>query len=173
MARVLRGRERELTVLRESLARGRRGEATALALVGEAGMGKSALLRALGSEAAATGWRVLATAGEEFGRHIPYRCIAELVSGLPRVPNDERRAIVEHQAVPSGLDITPLVFHSALLEILSDVADAQPLAMLIDDAAWLDDASSSAIAFVLRRLHREKWPCSSPTAAQRSPGGHP
>ena len=119
-------------------------------------MGKSALLRALGSEAAATGWRVLATAGEEFGRHIPYRCIAELVSGLPRAPNDERRAIVEHQAVPSGLDITPLVFHSALLEILSDAADAQPLAVLIDDAAWLDDASSSAIAFVLRRLHRDK-----------------
>ena len=114
MARALRGRVR-LTVLRESLARGRRGEATALALVGEAGMGKSALLRVLGSEAAATGWRVLATAGEEFGRHIPYRCIAELVSGLPRVPNDERRAIVEHQAVPSGLDITPLVFHSALV----------------------------------------------------------
>ena len=39
----------------------------------------------------------------------------------------------------------------AVLSLLADVADARPLACLIDDAQWLDRASMQVLAFVARR----------------------
>jgi DNA-binding CsgD family transcriptional regulator len=43
----------------------------------------------------------------------------------------------------------------ALLSLLSEVADEQPLVCLIDDVQWLDRASVQCLAFVARRLMAE------------------
>ena len=43
----------------------------------------------------------------------------------------------------------------ALLSLLSDVAEEQPLVCVVDDAQWLDHASAQALAFVARRLAAE------------------
>ena len=44
----------------------------------------------------------------------------------------------------------------AVLSLLSEVAEEQPLVCLVDDAQWLDRASAQALAFVARRLLAER-----------------
>ncbi len=44
----------------------------------------------------------------------------------------------------------------AVLSLLADGAEEQPLACVIDDAHWLDRASRQALAFVARRLLAER-----------------
>ena len=43
----------------------------------------------------------------------------------------------------------------AVLGLLSEVAEQQPLLWIVDDAQWLDEASSQTLAFVARRLGAE------------------
>ena len=43
----------------------------------------------------------------------------------------------------------------AVLSLLSDVAEEQPLMCLVDDEQWLDHASAQILAFVARRLGAE------------------
>ena len=43
----------------------------------------------------------------------------------------------------------------AVLGLLSDVAEEKPLLWIVDDAQWLDEASSQTLAFVARRLGAE------------------
>ena len=43
----------------------------------------------------------------------------------------------------------------AVLSLLSDVAEEEPLVCLVDDEQWLDRASAQALGFVARRLGAE------------------
>jgi DNA-binding CsgD family transcriptional regulator len=147
---VMSGREDELATIHQVLAAAADGRAATMLLRGAPGIGKTALLRAVGADAGTAGWVVLQTAGHEFGQHRPRQSVRDLLADLHRQRSNDARQLRVDRAM------TPLDFHAQLLTELTDAAVSQPILVLLDDAHWLDDASTLALAFVLRRLDRDR-----------------
>lgn len=129
------GRERELAGLREQLELVWAGEPRLVAVTGEAGIGKTALVRRF--VGTADGVRVLWASGAESEAQLPYGVVAQLGS----IPD-------------AGAD--PLVVGSALLDVLGEAQDAGPVAVVVDDAQWADLPSARALTFALRRLRVDR-----------------
>jgi DNA-binding CsgD family transcriptional regulator len=132
-----------------------RGDAGALVVLGEAGIGKSALLANLAGYARARGLRVLSAAGQERESSLAFGgllqllrpTLAELLARPGRHADELRAAIgLAPRAAHSNL----LQISTALLELLAGPADGT--VVLVDDAQWLDSASLDVLAFAARSL---------------------
>jgi DNA-binding CsgD family transcriptional regulator len=128
-----------------------------LVLRGEAGIGKTALLEHLA--AGAHDFQVGRAAGVESEMELAHAglhqlCVpfADRIDGLPGPQRDALAAAFGRRA---GDAPNPFLVGLAVLGLLSDVAEDKPLLWIIDDAQWLDHASSQALAFVARRLGAE------------------
>ncbi|XVU28935.1 ATP-binding protein [Actinoplanes sp. CA-054009] len=154
---MLRGRDRERAALAELLDGAREGRSAALALRGEAGVGKTALLDDL--VAAATGFRIVRGSGSEAERELPYAGLHQLcapLSGhLDRLPGPQRDALATTLGLHAGPAPAPLLVSLAVLGLLAEAAAGQPLLCVVDDAQWLDQASAQALGFTARRLATE------------------
>lgn len=155
---VLRGRSRELDAIEDLIAGvGERGGA--LMLLGEAGIGKSALLDAARDLAAARGMRTLSMTGVESEAHLPFaglhRLLGPTLAQLDRLPAPQRAAV--EAAFGLSNDGASDFFRIALgaLELLSEAALSSPLLLVVDDAQWLDPATFDVLAFVARRIQLE------------------
>ena len=154
------GREEELSRLRELLAPPYQ-ESQVLLLLGDPGVGKTALLAEAARVARSAGTRVLAAAGRESeqdlafaGLHQLLRPALDRVAGLPARQAEALRgafALSEHPVPPDAL-LTGI----AVLTLLSALSDDGPLLVAADDAQWLDRASLDALAFAARRLESEQ-----------------
>ena len=129
-----------------------------LVIRGEAGIGKTALLRYGARQA--SGFRVAQIAGVEAEMELPFagRPSALRADARParRAPGAAARR-AERRARP-GAPATPpdrFLVALAVLSLLSAVAEERPLLCLVDDAQWLDAASSQVLGFVARRLLAE------------------
>jgi DNA-binding CsgD family transcriptional regulator len=159
-SRLLLGRDRELAVLATTLDEARHGPAAAL-IVGEAGIGKTALLGAVADVATQRAYRVLRAAGGEVERTLPYAAIGDLLERvadefLGDLPVRQRHAL-EAALVrgPHGGRAEPRPIAAAVLAALRGLAERQPLLLLLDDVHWLDASSARALAFSVRRFDRE------------------
>lgn len=155
---MLVGRESEMSRLRALLDDARGGRGAAVVLHGEAGVGKSTLLRELQPEAEAHDLRVLRTSGIEAESPLAFgalhRLLLPLLDRLDRLPSPQARAIAAVFGLADsrdGDDDRFLVFLAAL-GLVSDAAEESPVLCVIDDAQWLDDASQSALLFMARRI---------------------
>ena len=74
---MLLGREHELLEIQTALDKARSGESAVLALVGESGIGKTALLDQ--SAQSAAGMRILRARGIESEAQIPFASLLELI----------------------------------------------------------------------------------------------
>jgi DNA-binding CsgD family transcriptional regulator len=154
---ALHGRDDECDVLDRLLNDVRAGQSQVLVLRGEAGVGKSTLLEYV--EQGASGCRVARAAGVEYEMELAYAGLHQLCApalGLrERLPEPQRDAL----ETAFGLSAKPppdrFVVGLAVLGLLSEAADEQPLVCVVDDAHWLDKASAQTIAFVARRLLAE------------------
>jgi DNA-binding CsgD family transcriptional regulator len=152
--RPMIGRDEELRTLRGLLADAAGGHGSALLVHGTAGVGKSALLRAIGAEATESGFKVLAAAGVETERWLPFAALQLLLlpaaDAIENLPSLHRTALVD---AFSATQTEPQIFRVALavLELLADETDRQPLLLLVDDVHWIDSSSRDVLRFVARR----------------------
>src|SRR5438874_5056496 len=154
---TFRDRDLERTALDRLLDGVRVGEGRVLVIRGEAGVGKSALLDYLTERA--SDCRVAQAAGSEYEAELAYAGLHQLCAAMlelrERLPAPQREAL----ETAFGLAVNPppdrFVVGLALLGLLSEVAEKQPLVCVVDDAQWLDETSAQALAFVARRLLAE------------------
>src|SRR3954453_8988903 len=156
--RQLLGRQREQAVLERLLETAREGHGGVLVLHGDPGVGKTALLQYAVDTANA--FRVVRTSGVEGETELDYAALQQLCSPLlaliERLPRPQRDALRVAFGLSSGRPPSPFMVGLAVLGLLSEEAEQQPLLCMVDDAQWLDDASDAALAFVARRLLAEK-----------------
>jgi len=131
----------------------------AIALEGDAGIGKSTLWRAAVEEARGRGWRVLSSRPAESEQALAHAGLGDLLDGvmldevLPALTAPRRRALevalLIEDAPGGGVDQRALgVAVRSALELLAE----DGLVIAIDDLQWLDATSASAVGFALRRL---------------------
>ncbi|MEA2478245.1 MAG: hypothetical protein QOJ07_167, partial [Thermoleophilaceae bacterium] len=151
---MLLGRERELGEIERALALARTGTSSALALVGEPGIGKTALLAHAAKSAA--GMQLLRARGIESEAQIPFASLLELLRpalGLvDRIPEPQAEALSNALALRRGPAQERFAVGAATLSLLAAHAEQRPVAVLVDDAQWLDDSSTQALLFAFRRL---------------------
>jgi hypothetical protein len=88
--------------------------------------------------------------GASFSRQV----LRPLLPGLHRLPDPQAAAL----RAAFGLDadaVDPFLLSLAGLTLLSHACAQTPLALLVDDAQWLDPTSADILVFIARRLEAE------------------
>src|SRR3989442_6732340 len=156
-ATALTGRRSECDVLDRLIEAVGAGESSALVVRGEAGVGKTALLEYLVEQT--PGFRVVRAAGVQSEMELAFAGLHQLLASM--LDRLEGLAVPQSEALRTafGLSSGPapdrFFVGLAVLNLLSDVAEEQPLLCMVDDEQWLDRASADVLAFVARRLDRE------------------
>ena len=155
---MLLGRDQEQQALVRLLENARAGRSRVLAIVGEAGIGKSALLAY--TEEQAVGMTVLRARGVQSEAHIPFAGLFELLR--PTLPWISQIPAPQAEALESALALRPAIapgsapgrfaVGAATLSLLAAYSEKAPIAVLVDDAQWLDGSSADALLFAFRRL---------------------
>ncbi|WP_229075036.1 AAA family ATPase [Actinoplanes sp. DH11] len=152
------GRDAELALLDHLLTDAAAGSGAALVIRGEPGIGKTALLDCLERSASQQRMRVLRSVGAESESQLPYAAIHQLLhplfDGIGDLPPVHRSALRTAVGLEDG---EPDVFAVALavLELVTESAVGQPVALILDDLHWFDRASGDVLAFLARRVATE------------------
>ena len=153
----LQGRSGEHARLDRLLENVRGGQSAVLVIRGEAGVGKTALLRHAAERA--SGFRVAQIAGVESEMELPYaglhQLCAPMLERLDALPEPQRVALSVALGLAPGDPPDRFLVALATLGLMSATAEARPMLCVADDFQWLDDATAQAIGFVARRLLAE------------------
>ncbi|MFD8142246.1 AAA family ATPase [Streptomyces sp. NPDC059708] len=144
----------ELETLLRHAAEARAGAARAVLVRGPAGIGRTRLLTLARDRLAACGYTVRYAAGPPDGpargRTVDTLLPPPPGAPAPAAPRDPHRDAapgdVHHDAAPGDLHRDRHLIHRRALDLLA----AGPLALLVDDAQWCDEASLHSAAFLLR-----------------------
>jgi DNA-binding CsgD family transcriptional regulator len=154
---MLLGRKGETATLDRLLAGAKSGDSAVLALRGEAGTGKTALLDYAAESA--EGYRIVRAVGMESEMELPFAGLHQLcgtlLDRLEQLPAPQRDALGTAFGLSSGAQPDRFLISLAVLSLLSDAAEERPVLCLVDDAQWLDRSSALVLSFVARRLHAD------------------
>lgn len=156
---TLVGRGDEQAVI-EDLLSGVRLRGGSLLIRGDAGVGKTALLDFARQHAAECEMRVLSAAGSIFESRLPLGALHQLIRPILRFAT---KTSTHHRSTLNaafGLTSDPIPEYYAtalaVLDLLAEVAQEQPLLVLADDVQWMDDTTERVLAFVARRLTSDR-----------------
>jgi DNA-binding CsgD family transcriptional regulator len=148
------GRASERAVLDEMIRRVRAGDGESVVMLGEAGVGKTALTDYIARQVADC--RVARLAGTESESAMPLAGVHQLcgpmLEHLGALPAPQQRALRYSFGLESGNAPDLFVVALAVLALLAEVASERPLICLVDDAQWLDAPSRRLLGFVGRRV---------------------
>jgi DNA-binding CsgD family transcriptional regulator/tetratricopeptide (TPR) repeat protein len=151
------GRRSECEALDQLLTDALAGRSQVIVVRGEAGVGKSALLRYLSEQVA--GWTVATAVGVESEMELAYSGLHQLcgpmLDHLDRLPVPQSEALATVFGQRTGPPPDRFLVGLAALTLFAEIAEEQPLVCIIDDAQWLDRASAQILGFVARRLLAE------------------
>jgi DNA-binding CsgD family transcriptional regulator len=158
-------RERELAAVDSLIHRAAHGGTSFVVVTGPAGIGKTRFLDAVERRARGAGLDVLGAVGAELERPLAFGGAVQLFEAPLRAASDEQRAELLEGAARLGGEL--LGFGAGrLAEAIGDsnfaalhglywlcvnLAAHSPLALLIDDAHWLDDQTLAWIEYLARR----------------------
>jgi DNA-binding CsgD family transcriptional regulator/tetratricopeptide (TPR) repeat protein len=158
---ILLGRGREREVLDCALDSARDGLSGVLVLRGEPGAGKTALLEY--AVARSGDLRLARVAGIESEMDLGFAAVHQLLlpflERLDRLPVPQRDALRTILGLEAGGHANRFLVGLAILTLLTDAAEEQPLLLIVDDAHWLDRESAEVLAFVARRLYADAVTC--------------
>ncbi len=152
------GRDDELNAIRSLLA----SPSGVVVIEGEAGIGKTTLLRAGVAEARALGHAVLETSATGAETRLSFSALRDLLDDVfdriaDELPPPRRRApaVTLLREEPGASAPDPGAIGVSLLTALRVLAAQAPVLVAIDDVQWLDTGSATPISYVLRRLRDE------------------
>lgn len=160
--KVLFDREPELERLGARLAAAAAGSGAVVAIEGEPGIGKSALLATVADLAEARSLKVLRARGAELERDFPYGIVRQLFEvPLASMPGRQRKNVlagaaalaapVLEQVVPERELPQQSVLHG-LYWLTANLAADAPLLVCVDDAHWADQPSLRFLSYLGRRV---------------------
>src|SRR5262245_54126063 len=125
------GRDREVAALRRTAAEAQRGHGRVVALVGEAGVGKSRLVWEVSRTLSAEGWLILEGGCLSYGRSSAYLPVVEMLRPYFEVLPSEDSGLVRHKIAAHLLALDPsLALYLPAFLTLFDVP--------VDDVRWRD-----------------------------------
>ena len=126
------GRQMEIEALQQALARAETGHGHIVAMVGEAGVGKSRLVYEFVHSHHLTGWRVLESASVSYGKATPYFPVLDLLKRYVHVEESDDlrtiRAKVTGQVLTLDEALQEVI--PALLSLLDALPDDSPFLKL-------------------------------------------
>jgi DNA-binding CsgD family transcriptional regulator len=167
---VVVGRDAELGVLRAALGAAADGAGGLVFLTGEAGIGKSRLVREVASDAQARDVPVVAGRAVPGGASTPYRPLTEALLQALRnrsVPDDQDLApwlaalgaIVPQLGGEGHGDATPTVRGEAVLRLLRRLAKPGGLVVVLEDLHWADPDTLAVIEYLVDNIWCEPLLC--------------
>jgi DNA-binding CsgD family transcriptional regulator len=151
---LLVGRSAERDRIERLLEDARRGRSGVLVVRGEAGIGKTALLRHAVERAETM--TVARAAGVESEAELEFSGLLEvcrpLLPWLDGLPEHQAEALRGALGLAPARATERFAVGAATLGLLAAAAEENPLLVVVDDAHWLDDASADALRFAARRL---------------------
>ena len=166
------GREAEIDQLREILRRAWAGQGHAVAVVGEAGVGKTRLLAEVAAEAARRGGRVLVGRCYEAEQILPFAAWVdalraghlegdkELLETIEPIWRAEVARLLPELGAPGHSPAAGPVDYRRLFEsvarLIGRLVVEGPVVLMLEDLHWGDEMSLRLLSFLGRRL--TTWP---------------
>jgi DNA-binding CsgD family transcriptional regulator len=149
------GRDALVAVLRSHLtAPASRGGA--LLLVGDPGVGKTALLDAAAAAVSIPDTRILRATGAQFEADVSFAALHQLlfpiIGQVAHLDPAHQQALSVALGLRDGPGSDRLMIGTATLALLLRAVSGRPLVVIVDDLPWLDRASALVLGFVARRL---------------------
>ncbi len=184
---TLVGRDDELTFLDATTLRAREGTVELVVIEGEAGIGKTTLLRAWAARRQAAGDTVLTATCGPLDRSLPLDALlsalgdllrrlgpdtaADLLAGDAPMLGPMLGAVREPRPLPVLADsmLGPAVFYAAIARVFGRLGARGPLAILVDDA----HLAGHALVDLLHFLRRSDHLTATVVAAMRAGDGEP
>ena len=163
------GREPDLARLRQAMVEARKGRGQTIAILGEAGIGKSRLVEELGAEVIRGGGLALVGRSYEIEQALPFapwnnalrggKVIEdpEIVQSLSPIWRVELARLFPELGEP-GLELSTapesaVRLFEALAHLLGCLVSRQPLLLILEDLHWADETSLRLFSFLSHRIH--------------------
>ena len=131
----------------------------AVVFSGEAGIGKSALLGYARARASEAGAQTLLTVGVESEAELAFAGMHQLlrpvIGHAELLPAPQRGALDAAFGVRGDLEPDPFLVALAAHQLVCGAAETRPVALIVDDAQWLDRSTLGVLSFIARRLEGE------------------